>query len=79
MKKIIGGKRYDTEKSTRIACYEYSNPGDFHYVWEQLFVTPAGRYFLAGEGGALSPWGMAIAGNGWGYGADIVLMEKQEG
>jgi hypothetical protein len=55
MKRTINGKRYDTDKSTEVATYDspyYAT--DFHWFIERLYVSPRGRWFLAGEGNALS-------------------------
>ena len=57
MKRIIAGKRYDTETSTEIA--EWSNGhfrSDFHYCAEALYKTRRGAWFIAGEGGPLSKY-----------------------
>ena len=60
MKKIIRGLRYDTEAPRTVKIGEAGEgnaiSGDFH-AWEAaLYRTGGGRYFLAGEGGALTIW-----------------------
>lgn len=53
--RIIDGRRYNTETATRVAKFNNGlGQSDFHYVWEDLFLSPGGRWFLVGEGGALS-------------------------
>jgi hypothetical protein len=57
MKKIIKGRRYDTEKAEEIA--EFNNGlsySDFRYCSETLYRTKRGRWFLVGIGGAMSRW-----------------------
>jgi len=58
MKKIINGTRYDTEKAICIGEYDhgsYPGSGDFSHWSAALYKTPrSGRYFLAGEGGAMT-------------------------
>ena len=56
MKRIIDGKRYNTETAQFIGNWEYAEPGNFHHVYEALYRTPSGRYFLEYQGGALSPY-----------------------
>ena len=56
MKKIICKKVYDTEISTVIKKYTYSYFGDPCGYEEILFQTPAGFYFIYGNGGTESPY-----------------------
>ena len=60
MRKVIDGKAYDTATATLLA--EAENPSadstdDIRYWAEELYRTPAGRYFLRGNGGPMSGWG----------------------
>ena len=55
MKQVIDGKTYNTETATEI--HNHNNglgKGDFRYLDESLYKTPKGRFFLAGEGGAMT-------------------------
>ena len=56
MKKIISGKRYDTEKAILVGVAESSLPtSDFKYWCEKLYKTPvSGAYFLHYTGGPLT-------------------------
>lgn len=57
MKRIINGKRYDTDTAKYIAKYESDyNMGDFHYYREDLYLKKTGEFFLWGNGGGLSPY-----------------------
>lgn len=70
MKKIIDGFRYDTDKSVLIG--EYDTPGigqsDFRYWSAGLYKSPrSGRFFLAGEGHAMTRFASHVGGSsGWG-------------
>jgi len=81
MKKIINGVRYDTEKATLIGSD--SAPGmsmsDFHYWTESLYVSPQGkRYFVAGEGGALSQYGQPHGNNGRTGGEGVKILSREQ-
>jgi len=70
MIKIINKKKYDTEKSQRIATESYLYPNDFHYWKESLYRSPKGQYFIYGEGGAMSMYSRSLGstttgGEGW--------------
>lgn len=52
MKKIINGKKYDTDTAKEVG---YSNNGllstDIDYIEETLYQKKTGEFFLYGEGG----------------------------
>lgn len=57
MKKIVNGKRYDTDTAAEIASYHNGlGRSDFRHVSESLYRTPRGNWFLAGEGGAMTKY-----------------------
>jgi hypothetical protein len=57
MRRIIDGKRYDTETAEDVASWHnHYYPNDFHYCTETLYRTKKGGWFLAGEGGPLSKY-----------------------
>ena len=62
MKKVIDGAVYDTSTARELGRTKYSHPGDFHYTCETLFVTRANKYFLHGEGGAMTPYAKSLGG-----------------
>jgi hypothetical protein len=78
MKKIIDGKRYDTETAQELAAWsnDYSCR-DFHWCCETLYKTRKGAYFVHGEGGAMSPWSRSCGDNSWsgGEGTDLLTAE----
>jgi len=56
MKKMFGKTVYDTEESNVIVKNTYGNYGDTDGYEEILFCTPAGNYFVYGNGGEDSPY-----------------------
>lgn len=78
MKKVIGGKVYNTETATLIGEWSYGYPNDFNYVSEGLYKTPKGAYFMAGEGGANTAYSRPCGQNCWTGSEDIVPMTRQE-
>ena len=79
MKKIVNGKRYDTEKAQWIGgwdngCYT----SDFKFCEEVLYKTPKGAYFLAGSGGPLSKYSKPCGTNSVCGGSDIIPLTKDE-
>lgn len=72
MKRVIEGKIYDTNTAEEIHSWESAHmPGDFHYYSESLFVTPRGNFFVAGEGGAMSPYSESLGSGSYGGGSGI--------
>jgi hypothetical protein len=79
MQKIINGKRYNTETAELVATYDNGlSLSDFGKCCEDLYRTKAGRWFLHGSGGALSPWSVSIGNNGRGRGEGIEPMSEAE-
>ena len=78
MRKVIEGKRYDTETATKIADDSYSNYGDLNYWCEEIYRTRKGNWFLVGEGGAMSKYARAIGQNEVGGGSTIIPLTKTD-
>ena len=78
MKKIINGVKYDTETAELMGSHGYSNPRDFRYFIESLFMTKSGRLFLHGEGGPASIYGKQTGQNSWGGSETIIPMSYAE-
>ena len=75
MKSVINGIRYNTEKSTEIGSASNGYTTDMHYWTETLYKAPrSGRFFIAGEGGAMSRYSRQTSQNEWGSGHRIVPM-----
>ena len=74
MKKIIDGKRYDTEKAKAIGSDSYSNRRDFNFWEETLYQKRTGEFFLMGEGGPASKYAESIGQNQWSGGSKLIPM-----
>ena len=66
-KKIIDGRRYDTETALLISSwanqYGYS---DFKWCEESLYGTFSNNWFLVGSGGPMSKYAVSVGNNGTG-------------
>ena len=78
MKKIIDGKRYNTETAEEIGHRSNGAMGDFDRISESLYRTPRGNYFRAGSGGARSAYGQTCGQNCWCGGEGIIPLTKAE-
>jgi hypothetical protein len=79
VKKIVNGKRYDTETATKIHGWENGYyPSDFQYCHEVLYQTKSGTFFLWGEGGAMSKYSRPAGNNVTSGGQDITPLSKDE-
>ena len=76
MRKVIGGKVYNTETAKQIATASYSNYGDLAYWSEEIYRTKRGNWFLVGEGGAMSKYARAIGQNEVGGGSAIIPLTR---
>jgi hypothetical protein len=78
MKKVIGGKIYDTETAEEIGGWS-NNLGhsDFRNISESLYRTKKGRFFLAGEGGPMTKYSRRC-GDSTGGGEDIQPLTHEE-
>lgn len=78
MRKIIGGKRYNTGTAEYLATVKSSCvPGEPHYWEEKLYRKQTGEYFLHGRGGKLSRYSEMTADNEWiGSGKIIPLSDE---
>lgn len=73
MKKIINGKRYDTETATQVGYWQnMADTRQFGYVCETLYRKRGGEYFLHGEGGAMSKYSRDLGDNQWCGGEAII-------
>lgn len=66
MKKIINGKRYDTDTATKLGVYwNGCATNDFNYIKEALYQKRTGEFFLYGCGGARTKYSRAVGNNCW--------------
>jgi hypothetical protein len=78
MKKIIEGKRYDTDTARKIARWNNGlGYSDFHNVNETLYRTKTGRFFIYGEGGAMTDYAKSN-GNETSGSEKIIPQENEE-
>ena len=65
MKQVIDEKVYDTETATRLGYCQKSDYGLPVEIWEELYQSPKGQYFvhrtIIGDGDLLDYWPDALA------------------
>lgn len=78
MKKIIDGKKYNTESAKKMAGHDNGYAvNDFNYMAETLYRKKTGEFFLHGEGGGLSRYASEI-GDSMGWGEQIIPLTEKE-
>lgn len=79
MKRIINGKKYDTETAKKIASYHNNcSVTDFNYFYECLYLKKTGEFFICGEGGALTKYVRSDGSGAWCYGEKITPLSLEE-
>lgn len=79
MKKIINGKRYDTDTAQKVGVYRNGfSTTDFKYILEDLYQKKTGEFFLHGQGGAMTKYAKACGQNSWTGGERILPMSYEE-
>ena len=78
MKKIIGGKKYDTDTAKILGSAGYSHPGDFSFWAEHLYQKKTGEFFLHGIGGPMSRYARRIGPDEWTGGEEIRPLSLKE-
>lgn len=77
MKKIINGKKYDTETAKYLASGSGGgSASDFSHYAEELYIKKTGEYFLYGHGGPASKYAKYCGGNDWSGGSDITPLTE---
>lgn len=75
MKKVIAGKLYNTETAKLIGEWTNGLGGrELNFLSESLYVTKSGAYFLFGEGGANTKYGVSVGNNSWSGGEQLQPM-----
>lgn len=78
MKKIINGKKYDTDTAEYLLNYDNClGSGDFNRLREELYRKRTGEFFIYGSGGAMTQYAIA-EGNGWCGGRAIRPITENE-
>lgn len=79
MKKIINGKKYDTETAKKLGYWWNGlSSSDFKYCEETLYKKRTGEFFLYGEGGAMTTYAQKDGDGLWMYGEAITPMTKKD-
>ena len=79
MKKIIGGRVYDTETAKKIQKWDNGMYGnDYRACREILYKKKKGEYFLYGSGGALTKYSIPCGNNDSTGSSDIIPLTKDE-
>ena len=78
MYKIISGKRYDTETALMLGENIFSNPADNEYVYEALYKTKKGAYFLHYIGGSNTKYAICKGGGSYVGSESIAPMRPKE-
>lgn len=77
MKKIINGRKYDTETAKHIGTRYEGRPGSFEFFSEELYRKKTGEFFILGDGGPRSPYTRDDDGNIAGACCIVPYTEKQ--
>jgi hypothetical protein len=79
-KAVINGRRYNTKTAEMICDISpdgfYGN--DYRREDTQLYRTPRGNWFIAGEGGPLSRWARRVGLHGHTDGSGIRALDESE-
>ena len=78
MRKIMDGKRYDTETALEVCDHHNRLPrDDFNFLAETLYRTAKGNWFIYFEGGALTEHAL-WTGNSAEYNEGIKSLSEDE-
>lgn len=79
MKKIIKGRKYDTETATEMGHYSNEYPrNDFKWYEETLYKKRTGEFFLHGNGNAASPYTESCGDNSWTGSEKIIPLRYED-
>lgn len=78
MKKIIGGRCYNTDTAKILGGAGYSHPGDFAFWSERLYQKKTGEFFIHGVGGAMSKYSRSVDCNTFTGGEEIIPLTVKE-
>ena len=77
MKKIINGRKYDTDTASMVGEWSDGYPSDFRYEAETLYRKRNGEYFILGEGNAMSRYAESCGDNSWSSGWRIIPLSYE--
>lgn len=79
MKKIINGKRYDTETAEFIGRWENMyNSAELQYECEKLYRKKTGEFFIYGAGGPASSYAVRTGIHNWSGSSKITPITEGE-
>ena len=78
MKKIINGKKYDTDTAKRIGRREENPANNLDYFFQTLYRKKTGEFFLLGEGGPRTIYGQPSESGGWRSGEKIIPLSYED-
>lgn len=78
MKKLIDGRRYDTDAAKMLGSYTFLTPDNPAYWKETLYRKRTGEYFLHGCGGSMSRYAEPAGGSDWTDGEKLFPMTPDE-
>ena len=77
MKKIINGKKYDTDTAKSMLSWS-NDRTDFSYCYEELYRKKTGEFFLYGHGGPMSKYTKSCGDNSWSGAEEIIPLTEAE-
>ena len=77
MKRIISGKKYDTETAEEVAESTHGSKSSYAYYEETLFRKRTGEYFLYGYGHGDSRYAKQVCGD-FGPGSEIIPLTYEQ-
>ena len=78
MKKVIDGLVYNTDTAIEIASWDNGlSTTDFNNCEETLYKTKNGKFFVYGEGGALTRWSESYGNSRYGGKGIITLVQEE--
>ena len=78
MKKIINGRKYDTDTAVYLGSYEHDFRSSFRWYMEDLYRKKTGEFFIYGEGHAASPYARSSYDGGFDPGEAIRPLSYEE-
>lgn len=78
MRRIMGGKLYNTESAKRLGFWSNGlGYRDFQHCEETLYRTKSGQYFIHGAGGPMSRYAKSAGQNQWTGGEHIEPVNEE--
>jgi len=75
MKKIIKGRKYDTDTAKVLGSWENMlDVMDFNHFSETLYLKRNGEFFIYGKGNGASKYATSVGNNSWSGGSAIIPM-----